>query len=99
MTDTAATDAAQARTPDQWVKRAPSTSERLKSGAVTGATGTTVALIVYYIQQCVDAGRFVAPSNEMLIWLVGLAFPFAQGLYLVGKKNYDAWLASKGVET
>ncbi len=83
-----------ARTPDEFVKRAPSVADT----AAMATTGSTVALIAYYIGECLTAHHFVAPSNEMLIVIVGAVFPIGHLVYKVFRAKLDKWAAAQGVQ-
>lgn len=81
------------RTPDEFVKRAPTVANT----TALATAGSAVALIAYYIGECITAHHFVVPSNEMLIMVVGWAFPVVHLIFKVGKVKLDKWAAAQGV--
>lgn len=83
----------QTRTPSDFVKRAPTTST-----AVAVSTSTsTVALIAYYINECLTAKHIVVPSTEMIIVLLGYAYPIGKVIGEVVRARLNKWAESEGV--
>lgn len=84
---------ATARTPDQFVKRAPTVS----SSTMVGTAGSSLGLVALYINECLEAGRLVVPSTEMIIVLLGLIIPAVHLFYRVAGAKLNKWAASQGV--
>lgn len=71
--------------------------QSITTTAAMGSTGSTVALAAYYLSACLKAGDLVAPSNEMLIVLVGAVAPLVHLVCRVLKAKADKWAAAQGV--
>lgn len=72
------------RSPDSFVKRAPTASTNI----AVGTTTSTAALLAYYLNQCLTAKHLVVPSTEMILILLGYLYPLA----VTAKKFASAWL-------
>lgn len=95
MSDSQNQDGGEApRTPDQFVKRAPTVANT----TVMGTGGSALGLAALYINQCLTADALVVPSTEMIIVIIGLLFPAAHLVWRVGAKKMKDWAARQGVD-
>ncbi len=86
------------RSPDQFVKRAPTISQVGQQATAIGTGASTIGLIAYYIQECITAHRLVAPSTEMILVLLGLCAPAVTMIWQVANMKVKKWAQSEGIE-
>lgn len=85
----------EARSPDKFVKRAPT----LSTTTAMGTAGSSLGLVALYINQCLEANAMVVPSTEMIIVMLGLVVPVLDIVRRVLGVKLRAWAAKQGVSS
>lgn len=90
-------DQSTTRSPDEFVKRAPTPTQVAQQAATLGTGGSTLGLVALYINECLTAHHLVAPSTEMILVLLGLCVPMVTLIWQVANAKLTKWAQSEGV--